>query len=287
MSVFYQESERISKPMLLLSFLLLFVISFFMAYAYLAATLFIPVFLNPFLTIGFGLALGLFNSGVFRITKNRSKNSRYSIAIASGLFALFFQWNVALCVAYTGHMPSFSLYFQSLNWINLPTDYFQSLADINETGWWKIGKIPINGFALTVVWILEAIIILAIPIAFVYKHAVYPFSEKENRWYPKYTLLRDFESIPVGGRLLNDLKNGVLEAIASLEKGSATRHTKIHIYFLPEEDFQYLTFERVNENGGGINGRKHIVLNNFKIDTATAKAILNTYANNREKNEIL
>lgn len=287
MEYFYTESDKINKPMLALSFVLILVLSFFLGFLYLAATLFMPVYINPLLTIGLGVVLGMFNSAIFRVTRNRSRHSRVAIAIASGIFALFFQWNATLCFAFTGQLPSFGMYVETLNWINLPVEYFQSVAIINEAGWY-VGKIPFNGWILTLTWIVEALIILITPLIFALKHQAYPFSEKSGRWYPKYTLLRDFESVPVSRRLLNSLKSDVSAAISSLEKGTAFRHTKIHLYYLKEEDWQYLTFEKVSEGASGVGGaKKQVIISNFKIDTPTAEKLMTDYHVKKEKNDIL
>lgn len=122
----------------------------------------------------------------------------------------------------------------------------------------------------------------------IYKTKAYPFSELLNKWYPKYTLLKDFESVSAIGNMTRNLETDPLKSIQELKYGSAYRHTKIHLFYLKDDPNQYLTFENVYVDNRG-QGKKNrtIIINNFKIDKESAQKIFENFEHKRERTEVI
>lgn len=287
--LFYQESGRVDPLRLVLSYVLCLIVALFLGYVYTGIIIFIPiVYLNFLITAGFGMILGFICKLSVRLTHNRDKRSQFTQAIVIGIFANYFQWTAYILYAYEGGIPEISEYLQNLHWIMVPRYFVSAIIDINRVGLWSVFGFTFNGFGLTVVWLIEALIIIAGPILAVHKTKIYPYSEKLNKWYPKYTLFNDFEPVVTVNKLIRDLTDDPLQAIKDLGKGNGLRHTKIHLFYFKDEENQFLTFEKIYiESQGRGNKNSSVLINNFKISKEVADTILSNYKHKIEKTEII
>jgi len=194
-NLFYQESGQINILGLTLSFLICIPIALILGYAYSVVIMFIPlIYFNFLITVGLGLALGLIVRLIVRLTKNRNKKSKLILAFTLGLLTYYFQWTVFMLHAYDGEIPGFTYYLANLHWLINPMNLIDFIVKVNGVGFWSIIGAPVTGLALSLVWIIEAFFIISGPIVAIFKTKVYPYSELQNKWYPKYTLLKDFDS---------------------------------------------------------------------------------------------
>lgn len=288
-NLYYQESMKINPIGLTLSYVVCLILGLFLGYVYTLITIFMPIiYVNFLLTFGFGLTLGVINRILIRLTHNRYKKSQLIQAFISGVLANYFQWTAYILYAYNGDIPSLSDYLSNVHWIVVPQNFFHAIAEINKVGLWSIFGITFNGFGLTVIWMLEALIIIALPIVAVYRTKIYPYSELLGKWYPKYTLFKDFEYISTSNKLLKDLQLDTLSVLQGLGKGTGHRHSKIHLFYHKKEEKQYLTFETIFVEGQG-KGKlnSNILINNFTIDKRTADLILDKFEHNKETVDII
>jgi len=287
--LYYQESGQINPMKQNLSYAICIGLALLLGYLYSVLIIFIPfVYLNFLITVGYGLSLGLICKALVRFSHNRSKKNQIIQAVVIGLLTNYFQWTAYILYVYNGAIPNIELYFSNLNWIIIPKNFFIAIAEINRFGTWSIFGITLNGFGLTVIWIIEFLIIMAGPIVAIVQTKIYPYSELLEKWYHKYTLFNDFESISTVTQLIGELSSDPLKSIDSLGMGSGLRHTKVHLFYLKDEDKQYLTFEKIYIEGQG-KGKKNssIVINNFKINKSDAELILEKYENKRERIEVI
>lgn len=287
--LFYQESGQINPLKQSLSYMICIGVALVLGYLYSIAIMVIPiVYLNFLITLGFGLVLGFISKSLIRFSHNRSKMSQMIQAITIGFLANYFQWTAYISYAYNGIIPSFSLYLSDLQWIIIPENFFTAIGEINRVGVWSMFGITFNGFGLASIWFVEFLIIVAGPIIAVFKTNIYPYSELLSKWYPKYTLFKDFEALSTGKKMMNDLKSDTLKAIESLGKGTGLRHTKIHLYYLKGEEKQYLTFEKIfiEEQGKGKRNRS-LLINHFMINSRDAERILERFENKRERIDVI
>ena len=222
------------------------------------------------------------------MSQNRDKRSQIILAIITGLLANYFQWTAYILFAYKGTFPLLTEYLLNLHWIVVPENFLNAVMEISKTGLWSVFGVPVDGLVLVLVWILEAIIIGVIPIIAVYRTKIYPYSELLQKWYPKFTLFKDFEYLSSIGLMIENLKNDTFKTINSLTKGDGHRHCKIHLFYLREEAEQYLTFENVVIEGRGTGKEvRNIAINNFAIDKKTADAILEAFDHKKEGIEVI
>lgn len=287
--LFYTESGKINLIKQSLSYGFCIVVALLLGYVYSTIIVFIPiVYFNFLVTVGFGIGLGLICRVLVRFSHNRSKRSQLIQAIIIGLLANYFQWTAYILFAYNGTIPGIELYFSNLHWIVIPKNFFAALSEINRIGTWSIFGITFKGFALTFIWIVEFLLIMAGPIVAIVKTKIYPYSELHQQWYHKYTLFKDFESLSAANNFINELASEPVKTIENLRKGSGLRHTKIHVFYLKDVEKQYLTFEDIFIEDRG-KGKKHssIIINNIMINKSSAKNILDTFENKRERIEVI
>lgn len=285
----YQESVKTNLLGLIISIFIHLLGAFFLGYFYNALIIKIPlVYLNFLITFGLGLLLGYIIRITVRLSHNRNKRNQIIQAIVLGLLVNYFQWIAYLLFAYNDELPKFSEYAGHIFWIFHPSSFFELMAEVNKIGLWSIFGINLNGFILTLIWLVEALLIIGGPVFSVITTKIYPYSELLMKWYSKYTLLDEFASIYGETTLMKNLQTDCLKTIKELGKGTANRYSKIHLFYLPGEEHNYLTFEKINiESRGKARKTSKIILNNFRVDKDTANKILEQYGNKRERIEIL
>ncbi|MCG8700710.1 MAG: hypothetical protein MI922_21840, partial [Bacteroidales bacterium] len=274
--LFYQASGKVNPVKMILSYAIIIGVTIFLAYAYSVLVTVIPiVYFNFILTIAFGMGLGLSCKTFARLMHNRCIKSQTLQAIVIGLLANYFQWTAYVIFVNSGTIPGIDSYLAG---IIGSKNLFVTMAELYRIGNWSIFGFTLNGPVLGIIWIVEFALIIAGPVFIVVKSKIHPYSESLQKWYRKHTLLNDFESIAGAKRMTDALVADPINAIEELGKGSATMHTKIHVYFLKDEEVQYLNFERIFIEGHG-KGKTNstTVINNFKIDNEVAQYILDNY----------
>lgn len=288
-SLYYQASGRINPIRQGLTYAICIVIAFILGYLYSVFVIIIPfVYFNIAIAYFIGYALGMISRVLLRFGHSRSRRAQVIQGVVIGILVNYVQWTVYILYFIYNKVPSFEMYFANLNWILIPENFISALIEINQNSSWIMLGASFKGPSLTIIWIIEFLIIMYGPIFSSLKSNTYPYSELFQKWYPKYTLYKDFETVTSDPVFINKLSTDPLDAIDSLQKGMAFRFVKVHIYYIPEEEIQYLTFEIIylpNQGRGEKVGT--CVINNFKINTQDANRILEKYPNNRERVDVI
>ncbi len=287
--LFYVESGNIDLKKQIISYLFGFLTALIFGFLYNILITIIPiVYFQVFITLVVSASLGIICRILIRFSDNRNKKSQMKHAVFVGFFANFFQLSAYVITTYNNALPSFEVYISQLFYFISPINLFSALYEINQVGTWYIASVPFNGVLLTIIWIIEFLLIMAGPILAIYISKGYPYSELQKTWYKRYVLFKDFETIAASDSFVFEFAKNPKFNIDNLQKGTGNRHTKIHVYFLKNEEYQYLTFEKVyvSKNGRG-EEKKVYIINNMKISNADAEYILNKYENKVEKISII
>jgi hypothetical protein len=293
--MYYQESKKINLNGFVAAYIITLISAVFLGFIYSTILLIniLPV-VNIFIAIGLGLTLGILNRFINRITHNRNKKSQLIQASIIAILVILFRWINHIVFYSENGLISFSYYITNSTLIFKPIIFVNQVRIIIKTGFEfyifpaVLGEMTMNGFILSLIYIFEIIIVSILSIGAVFWTKIYPYSENLRKWYPKYTLTQDFESISTVNQLLVDMKGDALSAIQGLGKGIANRHSKIHLFFEKNEEKQYLTVEKIfiESNGKG-KKRSKIIINNLIIDTKTATSIMDNFRHKRERTEII
>lgn len=239
------------------------------------------VYINFFITVAFGLGLGYAVKIFSKLFKIVSSSIRVKIAILVGVFGIYFSW-VSYILYHISLDPYSGTYFSNSYLFFNPVSVAQIMADIAQQGLWAFFGIVFTGFPLVLIWLIEAGIIFIIPFLMVKKHVISPFSSTHNKWYIKYVLSKDFESLFSESIIIENLSVGVISYIDSLKTGRATNYSRISIFFLEEEIKQYLWIENVRKVEQGKKQEVTEIVTNYIINREEAKELIKKYYAKKE-----
>lgn len=194
-------------------------------YAY--AIWYIPfIYINFIIAAAFGFTIAFAISyGVVKFGKVRNVPLTIGLSILAGLIALYFHWAVWVDLAINagesygtsriGITVSNIKLIQTFNLALDPATLFDIIGEINKYGTWGIRSATISGTFLSIIWIVEALIIIIvatlIPISFAYA----PFCELGNEWF-KEKELPAFYYIKNRPELIKDLETANPEVFKNL-----------------------------------------------------------------------
>ncbi len=143
-------------------------------YAYLVK--WIPfVYLNLFITIGYGFAFGLMTAPLLKFAKVRNGPVALLTGLAVGFCASYLSWN--------GYVHAM---IDDAPVLLVPGQLWRLMKFLYENGSWGIGfssNSPVTGIPLAVVWLAEAGIIIGISTVVAYNAvAKIPFCERHECW---------------------------------------------------------------------------------------------------------
>lgn len=235
------------------------------------------IYINFLITIGFGASLGYCAKFLSRLTQIR--NSKHNIVLAGviGFWGFYFQWFVYL-VYLISNEYSIEAYQANMDILYKPVIFLDLIIQINRKGAWELFGLVFKDFPLWITWGFELILIIGIPLIIIIKHPIVPYSERLNRWYKKYTLKFEFERISTQNQFKENLMLNAEQTITNLSYGNPHRYSEISIYYLQDEQCQYLSVDNVLiENRGSGKTEKDSVVHLFQIENSVAKALMDKY----------
>lgn len=282
-NMYYQESGNFNALGLVVTFVATILFAVGLSFLYALLIYYIPIiYLNIVITVGFGLTIGIVSRILFRLTHNRSKLSRYAIVVLFVIFAYYFHWVAYLLFVFNDGYVSFIDYVSQLNMIFSPSLFIELVSNINSAGLWSIIGATVNGPILTIIWVVEFLIIAILPILSIFRIPIEPYSELCQKKYSKYVLDHEFEPTPPLSLFLPKLEQNPITAIGGLGQSEITRLSKIYVYYLKDENTQYLTFENTYIDNKG-KRESEVMIGNFKVSSAVAQQILSEYKYKKSK----
>lgn len=292
-SLFYQPSSTIYWLGLCLALLASLPLAIGLGFVYVLLGIVIPIiYLSVLTVLCTGFLMGLWARAIARWTHNINKKSQLIIAVFTGTLMVWSHWVAYVLYVYEGMMPPFSAYLWALLESPLQVGtYVEALVEINAVGLWTIGRASadtsnVSGWPLGLVWLIESLLLWGAPIVGVFGAKVYPYSEKMGRWYPKYTFDDQFKIVHNGERLVADLEQGVLSTIEALGLGTATRYSRLHVYYLEGEREHYLEVEKVYVDSES-KADYETVVPFYKIDTSIAKRLLERFDTHKDRFDVV
>ena len=274
----YKHSENISFLGFFIALGLGTILAILVSFIYNLLIVVIPiVYINFFITLGFGLLLAYGVNFFSRLGKVRNKKQEIIIASIVGFIGFYFQW-IAYFVFLINGEHSFIAYKDSINLFYNIKLFIDLITELNQSGYWEIFGVLLKGFPLWIIWGIEAGLIIGIPIIAAINHPIIPFSETYNKWYPKYILNNEFEKISTINEFKENLLKNTEQAINDLKHGDPFRFSKISIYYIDNEQKQYLSVENVLVEKRGKGKSKFTpIIHLFEISTDTANNLMDKY----------
>lgn len=173
---FYKHSGKFGVHGPLLAVLAAVVVGYPLGILYAYLVKWIPfIYLNFFITVGYGLAFGFMTVPLLKFAKVRNGIIALLTGLAVGLCAAYFSWNGFLHAV--AKEPPALISFAQLS---------RLMKYLYENGSWGIGfssSSPVTGIVLAIVWLVEAGIIIGASVLLAYGAvASTPFSERDECW---------------------------------------------------------------------------------------------------------
>lgn len=265
MAKYYQASGKFN-PLAFLYFIGIALIALpLLGLIYAYAIWYIPfIYINFIIAAGFGFAIGwLMTNVVVKYGKIRNNALAIGLSVLAGCIALYFHWAVwADLVLNAGESYGNSRigvtvsnidFLQVFGLASEPGLLFDLIGEINEFGTWGIRSATVNGGVLTVIWIIEALIIIGIATVVPMGAAKRPFCELGDVWFEE-TVLPAFAYIEDRPQMLNDLENSNPESFKDLDyaKNLEDNHSAFTL-FTSKHDENYLSIStnraKTNDKG--------------------------------------
>tara|TARA_Y100000782_G_C10167314_1_gene258184 strand:+ start:96 stop:980 length:885 start_codon:yes stop_codon:yes gene_type:complete len=239
------------------------------------------VFLNPAFFLGFILPVlyGIVFSTGFRALARlfhvREKKFIVALGVLLNLIGIYSSWGVYFLwsidpeLVKAGFMENFFIILE-------PSNFSESLVSLYHHNYLEIGMIDwkVNGIFLVIAWLLEFVIMFTVPFLLFKKIRITPYSINFNKWYPKYVLYDEYGYV-------EDLEHfnmlegqTIVEKIKALGRGGPSRITKVCIYFIENENEQYISFENATRDLSGKGELVDVRIPPVKIETKQALEII-------------
>ncbi|WP_272149495.1 hypothetical protein [Tenacibaculum aiptasiae] len=250
----YNESGE--APIINLSLVLIFgiLITLFASYFYSLIVTFMPlIYFNFILGLVFGYSISQISYLLNRVFKIRNRKKSIIITLTLAILGVYFQW---VSYFYIISVEEVKLVIDTNFFIQIltrPDLLIENIIILNKTGSWELFGFLIKNFSLSIIWILEATIIILMAYSGYKNINIEPFSESTNKWYKKLYIDKDFEQIHLKKDFIEHFNNSVFDTINSLKYGNANRYSRIYIYYLKSETRSLISIENVlishNDNG--------------------------------------
>jgi hypothetical protein len=188
------------------------------------------VYVNVIIIFGYGYALGYLSRWLNLLFKIRSKKISILITAVIAILSIYIQWACFVYIYFVEDLKPIQDFEAILSMMLRPDLLIEIMLEINANGSWMIGKSVINGGMLWLIWIGEALLMLAIPLRLYVQFDVLPFSEADNRWYKKNKINENFEYILLRQNFIKDFAEDPVKGLKSLGKPDPLRYSTVYIY---------------------------------------------------------
>lgn len=278
---YYEPEDSLEYKNILTVIFVGVILSFFTSIIYTLLGAIPLIYVKALITIGYGFSFGYIIKILSKIFKLKNFKSRMIALIPIVLIGYYFQWTHYIVNIATDGIPSFKDFaYYSFS----PNSFFIFINKLIQNGAWEVSNTLIKGFNLKLVWMVEFLLIIIVPILFVLKLPNNPYSESLNKWYPKYILTKEFEKIYSKARFVINLKKlGSQQMTTTLGRGRANNFSRISIFYLERESRQYIMVEKVEITSGNNTKTKiETVVEPIEISTKEAKELMDIYEYKKE-----
>jgi hypothetical protein len=281
--LYYKPSGKIPVKGIFISMITAFVITVILSIIYIALQWFIPfVYLNFFIAAGLGFGIG---AGVFiAIGAGKIRNTKYEYMLAAlcGLLGWYSQWAlfVSLMSEAEGSMGGGMWLRSSFNltgfWYILthPEILFQAMLSLNDAGTFSLKHNTVSGTFLWVIWGLEALIIIGVPMLFSMSgKSTSPFSEQNDEWMEQRDVEGKLKTIADPDQMIEELHTGNLKSLKDFLPADdlSNDYATLRVYESPGDPVSYISVTNIShkvDKKGELKKDTKIVIEYFRTTAA-------------------
>jgi len=258
--MYFKPSGKIDLVATPIAVIAALISTFLLAFVYTYAIWYIPIiYLNVIITGFAGVAMMFMIKKVCYYAKSRNFNFNLSLALISSVLFCYLNWGIWLDLVMNstdsynlGNTVGITVAMSSRNVFSLlshPEVMYDYAKIINTVGTWGIKSIPVTGWFLTSIWVIEALILIGVPSILMLGNTIDPFCETHNEWSESEEINTKFKFIDNPIQLKQDLENAQFEELYSLKAASegVLDYAKIIMYKLTRANVYYMSI--TNEIG--------------------------------------
>lgn len=247
--LYYQHSGKIGMGGVIGILLAVPVLTAVLGFIYGFAIWYIPfIYLNFFITIGFGFGSGFVAGMMGYWGKIRNKSFMLLMGLLTGLLAEYFGWVFWIYAASEQEVLTFA-----------PGEIFYFLGQLTDTGVWSIfGATPTGGVLITI-WIVEALIIIgAATIAAISPTADVPYCEDCDKWTDEVPVTGAIQSLDDNQALVNALEQGNTDLLKYLRPVPADQQKALQVHLSNCPNCENSWFLKIEEKTRKYNKKNEI-----------------------------
>lgn len=267
MAKYYKSSGKFSPLAFLYFTVIALILLPILGLLYAYAIWYIPfIYINFIIAgaFGFGIAF-LISHIVIKYGKIRSVPLTIGLSVLASIIALYFHWTVWVDLVLnmgesygntrigitTSNIQILQTFYLALN----PSTLSELIGEINQYGTWGIRSTTVSGVFLSVIWIIEALIIIGISVILPISYAKAPFCELGNEWFKEKTLPA-FQYIENRPEFLENLESSNPEAFKDIIKtDNLESHHSIFTLYSSSQNENYLT---ITNRRASFNSKKEL-----------------------------
>lgn len=282
-NLYYKPSGKIPVKGIFISLITAFVLTVILSILYIALQWFIPfIYLNFFIAVGLGLGVG--GSVFIAIGLGKIRNTKYDLVLAviSSFLAWYSQWALFVSLMYEaeGSMGGGIWVRSSFNLTGFwhvfthPDFLLQAMLSLNSAGTFTLKSSTVSGTFLWIVWIIEALIIIVIPIIFsISGRATNPFSEQNDQWMEARDIEGKLKTVADPDQMTKELSTGNLKPLKDFLPADDLQndYATLHVYESPGDPVKYISVTNVSHTAdkkGELKKETKTVIEYFRIADA-------------------
>lgn len=290
--MYYTPSGKISIPLAFVGAIGVFLASSILSFVYTYAVWYIPfIYINFFITFFTGVGAFLVIKKITRFAKSRNKVYNTALGLLAGLTLFYINWVVWVDLVANssesynagnriGFTVSSSSIGQLIALFTHPGMLWEAAWQINAVGTWGIRGATISGGFLTVFWVIEAAMLVGVPVLSSLVADIEPFDEASNEWAEKQEAASVFDFIEDPQALKTQLEARNYAGLQALQvkSDSAINYSQLTAYYIATGDVFYLSI--TNQKGkydkeGKLEHTSSDVVNFIEVPRKICQELLN------------
>lgn len=239
--------------------------------------------LNPFVYLSFVLTflMGYFIAYVSRIYARLFKivsDKALKLITIIGSIYVFIDSNIATILLGDSGIENIDVFFNPILYFKIDASQFLHNAYLME--WSSYISYGDSGGKLTVAVIFSKIVELSILMILSLRilrfRPIIPFSISQNKWYKRLVIDINTDHVIDQPEFIKLFLNDPKTALLSNSKGNANSNARYTLYYLDGEETQYFTVENIRISRDGKRSYKKPIIQLMSIGTTVAEKLLNS-----------
>ncbi|GAB2893731.1 hypothetical protein GCM10027046_23430 [Uliginosibacterium flavum] len=228
------------------------------------------VYINFLITLGFGGIMAVLMMTALDHGHCRNRWFASLAGLGVGIVGGYAQWAAWLgfVLADSGTAPGW-LYF-----LSHPEEVWALAWQVNETGVWSLrnSSEAVSGVWLDIVWGIEAVILLGLPLLGARVQVSKPFSEHAGSWFEKTELSSKYTWVGDSQAFVSQLEStpALLREMLQHATEDASQYALASVYQCPGDAHAYFNLENVEvtQKDGKEKIERRTVIESFRISAA-------------------